>query len=302
MLKITQRPAKIEDMLEAHDRKSEPWESWRRTAKTENFALLFGCAPGRFGQTLRDRGFSVQDCEDLIEDAGLTDKYNEAIQKAQEKAPGQKLDLVTIKYSVCASFMRDGFFQGYKGLEDRIQREWEYADKHGYVRAWHGPFRHLPELLLVKYNSNGMLVGADKELWSKYVSELKNIACNSTIQTMEVRIAFCAIHYLCQTVKQWHLKSYMFSMCHDSEDWVIYDKEQDLVLALIKYAAEFYREPVKGIPMCVDFELSDLSTPELRQKYSYHHGKGMLGGDIHEELEKYNKANGTNLVLPPLNL
>ena len=302
MLKITQRPATIQDMLNAHEDELKPWEDWRRTAKTENFALLFGCAPGRFGQTLRDRGFKVKDCEDLIEDAGLTDMYNEAIAKAKEKNVGGDIDLVTIKYTVCAQFMRDGFFQGYKGLEDRIQREWSYADRHGYVRAWHGPFRHLPELLLVKTNANGNLVGADKELWSKYVSELKNIACNTTIQTMEVRIAFCAIHYLCQTVKKWHLKSYMFSMCHDSQDWVIYDKEQDLVLALIKYAAEFYREPVKGIPMCMDFQVADLSTPELREKYYYHYGKIMEGGDIHEELEKYNKANGTNLEFIPIQL
>ena len=54
--------------------------------------------------------------------------------------------------------------------------------------------------------------------------------------------------------------------------------------------------------MNVDCEVSDLSTPENREKMMYHHGEGVEIGDVHEELAKYNKLMGTNLELPPLDL
>ena len=295
MLKISTREATVQDFL--HLKEYKPWSGWRRTAKTENFALLFGCAPKRFAATLKNNNFSEKDCDDLIKDAHLEDKMNKiAIDQAGKMSP---LDM---KYVVCATFMRDGFFNGYKGLQERIERESNYAMTHGYVRCWHGPVRHTPELLLMKTNSKGNLVGADKELWSKHFSELKNIACNSTIQTLEVRITFATIHYLCTMMKKWHFKSFMYSMCHDSEDWVIYDKEQDVVLALIKYAAEFHREPTKGTYMKIDFELSDLSTPENREKYCYHKGAGVKAGDIQEEIKKYNEKYNANIIFEPITI
>lgn len=295
MLTIKERPATVYDFMKLKDYK--PWKGWRRTAKTINFSLVFGCAPGRFGQTLRDKGFTEADCDELIQDAHLQESYRQY----KEKKAG-KLDELGIKYITCAQFMRDGFFSGYKGLEDRITREQNYGVAHGFVRAWHGPFRHIPALKLMHFSSNGMPDGADNKFWSKYASEQKNIACNSTIQTMEVRIAFPSIHWLCQTVKKWGLKSYMWNMTHDSQDWVIYDKEEELIKALVKYCCTYEREPVYGIHMGVDCEVSDLSTPENREKMMYHHGEGAKIGDIHEELAKYNKLMGTNLELPPLDL
>lgn len=94
----------------------------------------------------------------------------------------------------------------------------------------------------------------------------------------------------------------MWNMTHDSQDWVIYDKEEGLIKALVKYCCTYEREPVYGIHMGVDCEVSDLSTPENREKMMYHHGEGAKIGDIHEELAKYNKLMGTNLELPPLDL
>jgi hypothetical protein len=94
----------------------------------------------------------------------------------------------------------------------------------------------------------------------------------------------------------------MWNMTHDSQDWVLYDKEEKLVEALVKYCCTYEREPVYGIHMGVDCEVSDLSTPENREKMMYHHGEGVEIGDIHEELAKYNKLMGTNLELPPLDL
>lgn len=296
MLKITERPATVQDCIKAHEYEGAPWEEWRRNGKGSNFSLLFGCAPGRFAQTLRESGFSEKNCDELISDAGLRPLY----EKLKSESPSSP-DIDT-KYLTCATFMRNGFFEGYPGLADRLTREWLFAQKNGYVRCWHGPVRHLPEMLLMKYNSKGNLCGADKALYNKYLSGLKNIAGNTTIQTLEVRIAFATIHYLCQTMKQWHFKSFMYSMCHDSQDWVIYDEEEPVVLALIKYAGEFKREPTKGIFMRVDFSLSDMSTAEKRESQYYHRGRGCVAGNIHEELEKYNKKHGTNLILPPLEI
>lgn len=292
MLTIIEREANVHDFIDLKEYK--PWKGWRRTAKTQNFSLLFGCAPGRFAQTLRDKGFTESDCNELIENAHLENIY------MQYKERKKNLDDLSLKYLACAQFMRDGFFAGYKGMEDRIYREQEYGQKHGFVRCWHGPFRYLPELPLMKWGNRGMPVEADSKLWSGFASEQKNIACNSTIQTMEVRIAEAAIHYLCKTCKEWGLKSYIYSMCHDSQDWVVYDKEKDLVLALVRYACEYPREPLYGIHMCVDGEMADLSTAESRKTNFYHGGEGVWGGDIHEELAKYNKKMRTNLVLPPM--
>lgn len=288
-LQITKRPATIQDFLK--NKGTPPWSKYRRTAKAENFSLLFGCAPGRFGQTLRTVGFSEKDCDDLIKDAGLTDVYKEKLSKLK---PGE--DALDAKYYTCAKFMRDGFFAGYKGLEDRLAREQQYAMEHGYIRCWHGPFRWIPELPLFRFNEFGP-VGADKELWSKMFSELKNVASNSSIQTMEVRIAFPTIHYCCECVRKWHFKSFMYSMCHDSQDWVIYDKELPVILALIAYASRYRREPDEVL-MSMDAEISDIS--EGYENECYHHGHEEESGDIHEELAKYNALYGTNLELPPI--
>lgn len=295
MLTITERLATVHDCINAHEYEGAPWEEWRRNSKTSNFSLLFGCAPVRFGQTLRQSGFTEKNCEELIRDANLTDLYN-ALKEANFGKPD-----IDIKYLTCATFMRNGFFEGYSGLSKRLEREFQFAKEHGYVRCWHGPVRHIPEMLYFDYYKDGLKNG-DKAFYNKYFAELKNIAGNSTIQTLEVRITFATIHYLCSTVKKWHLKSFMYSMCHDSQDWVIYDQEEALVLALIKYAGELVREPTFGVYMRVDFSLSDMSTPEKRETQYYHRGRGYEAGDIHEELKKYNDKYGTNLVLPPLEL
>jgi hypothetical protein len=266
----------------------KPFKDWRTVAKTENFGLLFGCSAGTFGGMLQQANFTETECEEYIKLKNLTAVYNAALSNAGGKSPKD------IKFLVVADDMRNSFFKSYEGLMGRIKREQMFALAHGYVRAWHGPVRHLAELRYMSVNEQGNLTGADRSLYSKIFAHILNNACNSTIQSMESRIAFSTWVNTSKYLALWGLKSYCWNNIHDSLDFYVWKPELQLVMSLANACAAWDREPVKGIHMSFDGEVSDVQDYEHRYNTYYKAGVGYDPLPIEEAIKNYNAKNGTN--------
>lgn len=278
----------VHDFIKNKDYK--PFKDWRTVAKTENFGLLFGCSSGTFAGMLKQANFTEGECDVFIQLTGATGVYNAALANA-----AGKMKPADVKFNVVADQMRNSFFDTYKGLMGRIKREQAFALAHGYVRAWHGPVRHLAELRYLSTNSDGNLIGADRSLYSKMFSHLLNNACNSTIQSMESRIAFSTWVNIAKYLALWGLRSFCWNNIHDSLDFYVWKPELQLVMSLANACASWEREPVKGIHMSFDGEVSDVQDYEHRCNTYYKAGVGYDPLPIEEALANYNKKNGTNL-------
>lgn len=272
----------------------KPFSRWRTISKTMNFGLLFGCSSGRFAEMLKNAGFSEEECDDFIKLNNLSSAYNTAIaaslgDKKNSRTPAD------IKFLVVADAMRTSFFNTYKGLEGRINREQKFALEHGYVRTWHGPVRRLTELRFMTRNAKDELIGTDRFLYSKMYAHLLNQACNSTIQSMESRIAFATWVNISKYLSIWKLKSYCWNNIHDSLDFYVWKPELQLVMSLANACASWNRNPVKDIHMSFDGEVSDLQDREHRDNTYYKAGIGYDPISIEEAIDNYNKKNGTDL-------
>lgn len=278
----------VHDFIKNKDH--QPFKNWRTISKVLNFGLLFGCSAGTFAGMLKQANFTESDCDEYIQLTNITGVYNAALANN-----AGKMKPADVKFNVVADQMRNLFFDTYKGLMGRIKREQAFALANGYVRSWHGPVRHLAELRYLSVNKDGNLIGADRSLYSKMFSHLQNNACNSTIQSMESRIAFATWVNAAKYLSIWKLKSYIWNNIHDSLDLYVYKPELELVMALMNACASWEREPVKGIHMSFDGEVSDLQDYEHRCNTYYKAGVGYDPIPIEEAVANYNKKNGTNL-------
>lgn len=270
-----------------------PFKRWRTISKTMNFGLLFGCSSGRFAQMLQQANFTEDECDEFIKLQNLTSAYNAAMLANMKSS--KKMKTSDLKFMVVAESMRNSFFETYKGLMGRIEREQLFALMHGYVRTWHGPVRHLAELRYMSHNENNQLTGADRSLYSKQFAHLLNNACNSTIQSMEARIAFATWVNTAKYLALWGLKSYCWNNIHDSLDFYIWKPELELVISLANACASWEREPVRGIHMSFDGEVSDVQDLEHRNNTYYKAGVEYNPIPIEEAIDHYNKKNGADL-------
>lgn len=283
--------------LTVHDfiknKEYRPFKDWRTVAKTENFGLIFGCTAPTFAGMLKQANFTEAECDEFIQLTNNTAAFNAAL--ANNMGSKHPMKTADVKFLVAADAMRNSFFETYQGLMGRIKREQAFALAHGYVRSWHGPVRHLAELRYLSISPKGELIGADRSLYSKMFSHLLNNACNSTIQTMESRIAFSTWVNIAKYLALWGLKSYCWNNIHDSLDFYVWKPELQLVMSLANACAAWDREPVKGIHMSFDGEVSDLQDYEHRCNTYYKAGVGYDPLPIEEAIKNYNAKNGTDL-------
>lgn len=272
-----------------------PFSSWRTISKFINFGLLFGASAPRFAQMLEGANFTEQECDEFIHLQNLTDVYNKTLALQLKGNSKKKMTPKGVKFLVVADAMRNSFFKTYEGLMGRIKREQFWALAHGYVRTWHGPVRHLAELRYMSHNEKGEVVGTDRGLYAKMFAHLLNNACNSTIQSMESRIAFATWVNIAKYLALWDLKTYCWNNIHDSLDFYIWKPELQLVLSLANACASWEREPVRGIHMALDGEVSDVQDMEHRNNTYYKAGVGYDSPDIETAVANYNKKNGTDL-------
>lgn len=265
-----------------------PFKKWRGTSKTINFSLIFGASAMSFANTLEvAAGYPEDEAEEYIMNQP---NGKEMLQATISKNIG-KFSIKQCKYLVAATYMRNSFFETYKGLASRIEREQSFAKTHGYVRTHHGPVRQLPELNYMKTDRNGSLTGADKELHSKLYAHLLNEACNSTVQSLEARVAFATWYNGARYLEAWGLRSRIWNNIHDSLDYWVYKPELQLVMALANETASWEREPVMGIHMSFDGEVSDVQDLDHRVNTYWKHGVGVKIYSIGDAIKNWNKLN-----------
>jgi DNA polymerase I-like protein with 3'-5' exonuclease and polymerase domains len=290
MLKILTREATIIDFVSNKGRGI--WKWYRGVGKTINFALIFAAQVPTLAAQLKDSGFEEEDCDKAITDLGLALTVRKYAENPRKDWITDRDKRVMPKYLACAEHFRKAFFDAYPGIEDRCIREFEFAKKHGYVRSWHGPVRHLPELKLMYFEPKSTKPsGADMSYFSGMASHSKNTAGNSTIQTLEAYHAFTTLHEVVTNLKNWGFHSRLVNMVHDSGDFEVKRDEADLVYALIGYCSNKPKPPYIGVPIVMDGEAADFSKGDY-----YKHGNGFDIPDFQEALKSYNAKYGTNLT------
>ena len=243
---------------------SKNFADWRQASKTINFGVLFNCSAPTLAQQLEDKGYTEAEALTYIHNMKQEKMFNDLVQKKRGQLNKKKC-----AFLCAATLMLNAYYTAYPGVPERTKREAEFAWEYGYARCWHGPVRHLPELRFMKRNAQGDLIGADKKLYSSMVSNRQNQAGNSPIQCMEANIAINTIISVCSYVKLWKLKSYIWNMVHDSEDWIVYKPETDLLTSLIEACSTWSREPEYGVKMKMDFSFSD---PNAGSQHNFYHG------------------------------
>lgn len=285
MYKIKKRRVTLEDFLKL--KKYQPFSSMRQNGKTINLATIFACSGPTLGRQMKQAGFTEEDCDATIATFGLENAYNQTLlNNTANKDP------VDLKYMVVGIKLRELFFQTYPGLLERVEREQRFAMKHGYVRTWSGPIRHLPELRYMKFNAQGNLVGMDKKLYSRMFAGMKNEASNTSIQTAEVQQAMPDATALQATFKEWGLKTRIFNYVHDSFVLYVHKSEKDLVYALLNKVAMEHREPYYGLRMYIDVVESDLN-----KGHYYDNGKeiDITTYDLDYQMKKWNEEHEASI-------
>jgi hypothetical protein len=286
MLTIKKRSTTLEDCLKL--KKMYPYNFLRNVSKHVDLSLIFYSQAPTLAGVLREAGLTDSDCDTIIDTLNLTHENNVA--QIQNKSSTHKKSATDIKFSVIAFAIHKAFFELYPGLKERCEREHAFAMKHGYMRSWHGPIRHLPELRYLKWNAKNQLIGADKKLYSSMFSGLKNQAGNSSIQTLEVYHAAQLVHATHYNTKMNGMKSRVFKYVHDSIDLYTLKSEHEAVMSIIRKAVDAPHFPEYGIRCDLDGDVSDV-TGENRKKQYYKFGTEVKLLDTQDE---YNEKNGTN--------
>lgn len=240
------------------------------------------------GVQLKGFGFDENKVNLTMKNLGLESAVNQQILAAQQKSlkNGKKVDPLAIKYSVVGTKFRELFFKTYPCLLKRTEREHAFAKKHGYVRSWVGPVRHLAELRFMKKNAEGEVVGADAVLYRSEFSHLCNDATNSPIQTAEVYQAMPDVTTLTHAFVELGLKSRVFNYVHDSFEMYVYKPERDLVYAFLTALAAYDRQPHFGIPMHIDVEEAD---PDLGETFREGREINIEDFDLKEQIAIWNE-------------
>lgn len=296
MLKITKHTATIQDFLQL--KPTKPFKEWRnKVGKGLNFQMIFGAAASGFAGTLEKADFTPTDCEEFITKSGNAAKLRESLLQNMQQPTDKRKTQERIMYEVSATLMREGFFNMYKGLMERIMRENKFASEHFYIRDWHGTVRFLPEFFYMNYAFNGgekpSLLGSDKKFFSTMFAHATNQAANSAVQTGECIPIYSTWVDIDQYAHEWNLKSWAgWNSTHDSLDMYIYRDELQVVFGLSCDAMAVDRPPVEGIHMRFDPELSDVSLPSKREKMYYKHGVEIEHDEfllpLEKALEQYN--------------
>lgn len=229
------------------------FEKMRQDAKEINFGFIFNRSGVSFANDL-EVAWPIEKAEEYIKNNHLEDELDKIIEKL-----GKRFTLEKCKYIVCSEDIKNKFFKTYPGLLKRIIREKKYALDNGFVRSWHGHFRHFPELRFVEINEDYNIIKDDMKIYGRFFSNIFNMISNSSIQNYEACLVMSSINELHNWLKENKLKSFIFNMIHDSIDLVIYKPEVKLVCEKLIEICVRERKNQFGIPQAVEITLSDLN-------------------------------------------
>jgi DNA polymerase I-like protein with 3'-5' exonuclease and polymerase domains len=217
----------------------------RQLAKQANFSLLFGASANTFAKRTLKTIWTIQQAENFVSLQNLENEVNAIQEKYASK--NKAISYEDAVFLACATFIRNKFFNNYKGLQERIKRNIEIAETQGYLRTYHGIIRRLPELLLQ---------GEDDD--QKIISNAKNIAANSPIQSLEVAKITQAIHTLREYIKKNSMTTKIFNSVHDSVDMYLYKKEIPQLVPMIYTIFQRMEEWQNEVPLDIDMAIGSV--------------------------------------------
>lgn len=223
-----------------------------------NFSFLFGASYRRFSQSVLETSWTEERVRKFCADKELEDKV---------EAMGERHSDVEEKYwyyYAASDFIRTQFFEAYKGLSDRMERNSAFAIEHGYVRSFHGGIRRTPLLLWCKDSSGRTRKDED----FKEIAGLLNITANTTIQNDEI----CVMN---PAIDEWERdpsnneNAPIIGMVHDSAD--MYVRKTKLKETILKLRSVFEKPDVEwqnGILFGIEAIFADLK----QEGQYYKHG------------------------------
>jgi len=234
-------------------KKEEPYATYRQSAKSLNFGLLFGMSYKTYSQSRLEPSWTYEQCEQFIDEHDLRDKKWDIAKYFSD------LDPHLWSFYTVSQYFRDKFFKTYKNLLKRI--DWRRAEgkEYGFIRSLHGAVRHtLP------------LYREGKDDSRKTIAGYLNIAANTDIQNDEAVRVMTSITEFNKKVKELNLKSRIIGTVHDSVDFIIHKRELEQVYTkIIIPIFERNEEWQGGIKLPVDMTIVDLS----KKGHYYKHGE-----------------------------
>lgn len=225
-------------------KRDDKWAQLRFVSKSLNFLLIFGGSPKVFAENALETRWSRDQIEEYIRENDLEWLRDKTSESYKRENPNK------VAYITVASDMRTKFFAGYPGLMARIKRNVQFAKDHGYVRSVFGATRNLiEELLRGEY---------DNREYSLMMRNLDNICANTDIQNFEACVIHPAIVDVNNTFIEKGMKTRVFNMVHDSADFFVYKPELKEVSEIIYNRFERQLPELKGVPLPIDFEVSDV--------------------------------------------
>ena len=309
MLKINKRDMVVEDFVKL--KKLEPFSNWRGVAKAENFGLMFGASAITFAGILQRSSFSTKDCDAFIELMKAEQVYQDIV----DAVKSGKLKFFTYdarpevecKYLTVATLMRKAFMEGYPGLEERIEREHEFAIEHYYTRMWYGAVRWSPELAYMTIDpfTNKLLKGStDAKYNSLLFTHLMNNSANASVQSGETVFIYFGWMNAEERMKLWELQSKIYNTIHDSLDAYLWKPEKELMKSLINTCVhDKPRWPFENVYHFMEPEISDIRDYKHLTGYEegefdgtqkitghfYKHGVEEKCKPLQEVIDAYNK-------------
>lgn len=250
-------------------KKIKPFSTFRQDSKGINFGMIFGMSFKKFSSSTLETSWSYERVQEFVKERHLED----IVKEMQEKY--SNIDSKLWSYYAVAKFIRDNFFDTYKGLMKRIKRNEELGKTVGYIRSFHGGIRRVPLLSLATNPDTGRY-RRDENL--KEASGLVNICANSTIQTDESAVVAIAALKWNSGDNECKASVETIGFVHDSLDAYV-DKDRILeVIPKLKEVFEIEEKWQQGVKFLIDIQIVDLENKD------HYYKKGV---DFEKFLEEY---------------
>jgi DNA polymerase I-like protein with 3'-5' exonuclease and polymerase domains len=249
----------------------KPFSTFRQDSKAINFGLIFGMSFKKFSASTLETKWDFKRVTEFIRERDLNSIVNEMSQKYPN------IDQKLWSYYAVAKFIRDQFFDTYKGLMKRIKRNEKLGKDVGYVRSYHGGIRRVP-LLTLATNEEGKW-RADESF--KEMANLVNITANSTIQTDEIAVVAQSMLAWADENNEYIQYAPESGTVHDSIDFYV---DKDHALEIFEKMQEVFQHNDKwqnGVMLLCDITIVDLEN--LDQYYKH-------GIDYEKFLEEHKDA------------
>jgi len=190
-----------------------------------NFGLLFGAQPATFVKIALANTWSMEDCNKYIEENDLENILDMLTQNQRGSET-----LLYLKQKAVAIDMKNKFFAAYPGFGRRLRESVNNASRDGFIRSYHGAFRHFPEMILKGED--------DDRLNSRIFAGINNTAANTDVQNFESVLVMRAIVAIDNYLQENEIDGYLVGSVHDSMSWALPKNTAESVIQEICAIAE----------------------------------------------------------------